>query len=110
MLRQTSGTKIAMEGDLISVFLSLTPCSVSPHPNHLIILFAWCRLVSSLTVLKTAEDRYHVEVKDPLSTERSAQHDSSLWQASGPGQCQPFEILRLLDAHVVGYTITGEYH
>jgi hypothetical protein len=65
--------------------------------------------MTKMNITKTAEDRYHVEVRDPfIHGEVSASQFLTI--ASGRTSPMPaVEILRLLDVQFVGYTITVEY-
>jgi hypothetical protein len=62
-----------------------------------------------MNITKTAQDRYHVEVRDPF-IHREVSASQFLAIASERTSPMPaVEILRLLDAQVVGYTVTVDY-
>jgi hypothetical protein len=65
--------------------------------------------MTKMNITKTAEDRYHVEVKNPfIHVEVSA----SQFLAIASERTRPMPavaILRLLNAQFVGYTITVDY-
>jgi hypothetical protein len=65
--------------------------------------------MTEMNITKTAEDRYHFEVKNPfLHGEVSA----SQFLAIASERTSPLpavEIIRMLDAQFIGYTITVDY-
>jgi hypothetical protein len=65
--------------------------------------------MTEMNITKTAEDRYHVEVRDPFI---HGEVSASQFLAIASERTSPMpavEILRLLDAQFVGYTITVDY-
>jgi hypothetical protein len=65
--------------------------------------------MTKMNITKTAQDRYHVEVRDPF-IHREVSALQFLAIASERTSPMPaVEILRLLDAQVVGYTVTVDY-
>ena len=65
--------------------------------------------MTKMNITRTAENRYHFEVRDPfIHGEASA----SQFLAIASERTHPMpaaEILRLLDAEFIGYTITVDY-
>jgi hypothetical protein len=65
--------------------------------------------MTKMNITKTAENRYHVEVRDPFI---HGDVSASEFLAMASERTRPMpavEILRLLNAQVVGYTITVDY-
>jgi hypothetical protein len=65
--------------------------------------------MTKLNITKTAEDRYHVEFKDPFI---HGEVSASQFLAIASERTSPMPavaILRLLNAQFVGYTITVDY-
>jgi hypothetical protein len=62
-----------------------------------------------MNITKTDDDRYHFEVSDPFM---HGEVSASQFLAIASERTSPMpavEILRLLDAQIVGYTITVDY-
>jgi hypothetical protein len=65
--------------------------------------------MTKMYITKTADDRYHVEVRDPF-THEEVNGSQFLSMASGKTSPVPaLEILRLMDSQFVGYTMTVDY-
>jgi hypothetical protein len=65
--------------------------------------------MTKINITKTAEDRYHVEVKDPFF---HGEVSASQFLAIAGERTSPMpavEIIRLLDDQFLGYTITADY-
>ena len=65
--------------------------------------------MTQMNITKIAEDRYHVECREPFVHEE-VDGTQFLGMASGRTSPMPaLEIVRLLGSQFVGYTVTVEY-
>lgn len=65
--------------------------------------------MTKMNITRTAENRYHVEVRDPFIHGDVSASDFLAMASKRTSPMPAVEILRLLDAQVVGYTITVDY-
>ena len=65
--------------------------------------------MTKMNITKTAEDRYHVEVRDPFIHGDVSTSEFLAMASERTSPMPAVEILRLLDVQVVGYTITVDY-
>ncbi len=65
--------------------------------------------MTKMNITKTAENRYHVEVRDPFIHGDVSASDFLAMASERTSPMPATDILRLLDAQVVGYTITVDY-
>ena len=65
--------------------------------------------MTKMNITKTAENRYHVEVRDPFIHGDVSASDFLAMASERTSPLPAVEILRLLDAQLVGYTVTVDY-
>jgi hypothetical protein len=65
--------------------------------------------MTKMNITKTAEDRYHVEVRDPFTHEDLSASEFLAMASERTSPMPAVEILQLLDTQVVGYTVTVDY-
>ena len=65
--------------------------------------------MNKLNITKTAENRYHVEVREPFMHRDVSASEFLAMAGERTSPMPAVEILQLLDAQVVGYTVTVDY-
>ena len=65
--------------------------------------------MTKMNITRTAENRYHVEVRDPFIHGDVSAAEFLAMASERTSPMPAVEILRLLNAQVVGYTITVDY-
>jgi hypothetical protein len=65
--------------------------------------------MTKMNITKTAENRYHIEVRDPFIHGDVSASEFLAMASERTSPMPAVEILRLLKAQVVGYTITVDY-
>jgi hypothetical protein len=65
--------------------------------------------MTKMNITKTADDRYHVEVRDPFVHGDVTASEFLAMASERTSPMPAVEILRLLDAQFVGYTVTVDY-
>ena len=65
--------------------------------------------MTKMNITKTAQDRYHVEVRDPFMHGDVSASEFLAMAGERTSPMPAVEILQLLDAQFVGYTVTVDY-
>jgi hypothetical protein len=65
--------------------------------------------MTKMNITKTAEDRYHFEVRDPFMRGEVSASEFLAMASERTSPMPAVEILQLLDAQFVGYTVTVDY-
>ncbi len=65
--------------------------------------------MTKMNITKTAENRYHVEVRDPFIHGDVSASDFLAMASERTSPLPAVEILRLLDVQLVGHTVTVDY-
>ncbi len=66
--------------------------------------------MAKMYIIKTADDRYHVEVKDPFIHQEVNGSQFLVLAGERTSPMPAVEILRLLDVQLVGYTVRVDYY
>jgi hypothetical protein len=65
--------------------------------------------MTKMNITKTAANRYHIEVRDPFIHGDVSASEFLAMATERTSPMPAVEILRLLNAQVVGYTVTVDY-